>query len=104
MLPCDFGYTSTQLGWFGASPVSFLNRFLQGVGFVAVVLNAPPTRNQKLLAWVDEMVALCEPESVHWFEGSDKEYELLCKQLVESGTFVELDPAKRPGSYWTASD
>jgi phosphoenolpyruvate carboxykinase (GTP) len=50
------------------------------------------------------MVALCEPDSVHWFEGTDEEYELLSKQLVEAGTLVELDPAKRPGSYWAASD
>jgi phosphoenolpyruvate carboxykinase (GTP) len=71
---------------------------------VSVTLNAPPTRNQKLLGWVNEMVALCEPDSVHWFEGSDEEYELLSKQLVEAGTLVELDPAKRPGSYWAASD
>jgi phosphoenolpyruvate carboxykinase (GTP) len=71
---------------------------------VSVTLNAPPTRNQKLLGWVNEMVALCEPDSVHWFEGSDEEYELLSKQLVEAGTLVELEPAKRPGSYWAASD
>src|SRR5947199_869158 len=50
------------------------------------------------------MVGGCEPDSVHWFEGSDEEYELLNKQLVEAGTLVELDPAKRPGSYWAASD
>src|SRR3989440_3134266 len=50
------------------------------------------------------MVALCKPDSVHWFEGTDEEYELLSKQLVEAGTLVELDPAKRPGSYWAASD
>jgi len=71
---------------------------------VSVTLNAPPTRNQRLLGWVNEMVALCEPDSVHWFEGTDEEYELLSKQLVEAGTLVELDPAKRPGSYWAASD
>ncbi len=71
---------------------------------MAVTLNAPPTGNEKLLGWVNEMVALCEPDSVHWFEGTDEEYELLSKQLVEAGTLVELDPAKRPGSYWAASD
>ncbi len=71
---------------------------------MAVTLNAPPTRNEKLLGWVNEMVALCEPDSVHWFEGTDEEYELLSKQLVDAGTLVELDPAKRPGSYWAASD
>ena len=71
---------------------------------MAVTLNAPPTRNQKLLHWVEEMVALCEPDSVHWFNGSEEECQLLCKQLVEAGTLVELDPAKRPGSFWAASD
>ncbi|HKF91734.1 MAG TPA: phosphoenolpyruvate carboxykinase (GTP) [Acidimicrobiia bacterium] len=71
---------------------------------MAVTLNAPPTRNEKLLGWVNEMVALCEPDSVQWFEGSDEEYELLKKQLVDAGTLVELDQAKRPGSYWAASD
>ena len=71
---------------------------------MTVTLNAPPTGNEKLLGWVNEMVTLCEPDSVHWFEGTDEEYELLSKQLVEAGTLVELDPAKRPGSYWAASD
>jgi phosphoenolpyruvate carboxykinase (GTP) len=50
------------------------------------------------------MVDLCDPASVHWVDGSDEEYELLCKQLVETGTFVELDPAKRPGSFWATTD
>ena len=44
------------------------------------------------------------PDDVHWFDGSDAEHELLCKQLVDAGTFTELDPAKRPGSYWAHSD
>ncbi len=63
-----------------------------------------PTRNARLLAWVDEMVELCQPDDVHWFDGSDEEHALLCKQLVDAGTFTELDPAKRPGSYWAHSD
>jgi phosphoenolpyruvate carboxykinase (GTP) len=71
---------------------------------VAATLDAPPTSNAKLLRWVEEVAELCEPESIHWFDGSDAEHELLCKQLVDSGTFVELDSTKRPGSYWAASD
>ena len=63
-----------------------------------------PTQNARLLAWVDEMVELCQPDDVHWFDGSDAEHELLCKQLVDAGTFTELDPAKRPGSFWAHSD
>ena len=71
---------------------------------MAVTLNDPPTRNKKLLRWVEEMATLCEPDAVHWFDGSEEEYELLCKQLVDAGTVEPLDPAKRPHSYWAASD
>ncbi|HEY7107296.1 MAG TPA: phosphoenolpyruvate carboxykinase (GTP) [Acidimicrobiia bacterium] len=63
-----------------------------------------PTENQRLVAWIDDMVDLCEPDDVHWCDGSDAEFEMLCKQLVDAGTLVELDPAKRPGSYWARSD
>jgi phosphoenolpyruvate carboxykinase (GTP) len=69
-----------------------------------VTLVSPPTKNQRLIDWVSEMVALCEPADVHWFDGSDAEHELLCKQLVEAGTFTALDPEKRPGSFWAHSD
>jgi phosphoenolpyruvate carboxykinase (GTP) len=71
---------------------------------VSITLNAPPTNNQRLLRWVEDVTELCEPETVHWCDGSDEEFDLLCKQLVQSGTFVELDPKLRPGSFWAASD
>jgi len=71
---------------------------------VSIALNAPPTSNQRLLRWVEEAAELCQPETVQWCDGSDEEFELLAKGLVEAGTLVELDPARRPGSYWTASD
>src|SRR5687768_12379371 len=63
-----------------------------------------PTTHPRLLAWVREMVELCEPASVHWVDGSVEEFELLCKQLVDAGTLVELNPEKRPGSYWASTD
>jgi phosphoenolpyruvate carboxykinase (GTP) len=71
---------------------------------VSVALNAPPTSNQRLLRWVEDVAELCRPEAVHWCDGSDEEFDLLCKQLVQAGTFVELDADGRPGSYWAASD
>ena len=64
----------------------------------------PPTKHQRLIRWVDEMARLCEPDSVHWFDGSPAERELLFKLLVDAGTIVALDPAKRPGSFWARSD
>jgi phosphoenolpyruvate carboxykinase (GTP) len=70
---------------------------------VSLVVNAP-TRHEGLLRWVDEIAALTEPDSIHWFDGSDEEAELLAKQLVDAGTFIPLDDAERPNSYWAASD
>ncbi|MEI6569924.1 MAG: phosphoenolpyruvate carboxykinase (GTP) [Actinomycetes bacterium] len=68
------------------------------------IATTAPTKNARLLAWVEEMAALCEPASIHWFEGTDAEAEILAKQLVDAGTFVPLDDAKRPNSYWAATD
>jgi phosphoenolpyruvate carboxykinase (GTP) len=62
------------------------------------------TGNRKLLRWVDEITELCEPDTVYWCDGSDEEHARLCAQLLDAGTFVQLDPAKRPNSYWAASD
>jgi phosphoenolpyruvate carboxykinase (GTP) len=63
-----------------------------------------PTEHQGLLTWLAAMVELCEPDDVHWLDGSAAERELLCKQLVETGTFTELDPERRPSSYWVTTD
>ncbi|MEX2099825.1 MAG: phosphoenolpyruvate carboxykinase (GTP) [Acidimicrobiia bacterium] len=63
-----------------------------------------PTTNPRLLAWVDDIAARCEPADVYWFDGSEQERELLTKQLLEAGTFTALDPDKRPNSYWARSD
>jgi phosphoenolpyruvate carboxykinase (GTP) len=70
---------------------------------VSLTLNAP-TKNARLLAWVEEIAALTEPDAIHWFDGSQEEFDLLSTQLVEAGTFVELDPVKRPGSFWATTD
>ena len=70
---------------------------------MSMVMNAP-TKHKRLLAWVEEIAALTEPDAIHWFDGSDEEHALLCKQLVDAGTFTELDPVKRPGSYWAHTD
>ena len=68
-------------------------------------LNVPDyVKNAKLIAWVGEMVALCKPDSVVWCDGSQAEYDRLCQQLVDAGTFKKLNPAKRPGSFLAWSD
>ena len=68
-------------------------------------LNTPSyVKNANLIAWVADMAALCTPESIYWCDGSDAEYQRLCQQLVDAGTFKKLNPAKRPNSFLAMSD
>ena len=68
-------------------------------------LNAPShVKNARLIAWVADMVALCKPDSVYWCDGSDEEYQRLCQQLIDAGTFKRLNPVKRPNSFLACSD
>ena len=61
------------------------------------------TKNKKLQNWVEEAAALCQPDSIYWCNGSQEENDRLCEELVQKGTFVRLDPEKRPGSYLARS-
>jgi phosphoenolpyruvate carboxykinase (GTP) len=61
------------------------------------------TKNAKLLAWVDEWVALCKPDKVHWADGSQAEYDALCEEMVQGGTFTRLNPEKHPNSFLARS-
>src|SRR6202161_4560144 len=63
-----------------------------------------PTKNRKLLAWVEEVAALTTPDRIEWCDGSADEYDRLCQELVDAGTFTALSDAKRPNSYWAHSD
>jgi phosphoenolpyruvate carboxykinase (GTP) len=68
-------------------------------------LNVPPyVTNSRLIEWVAEVVALTEPSAVHWCDGSAAEYERLCTQLVEAGTFRRLNPELRPNCFLARSD
>jgi len=62
------------------------------------------TKNKALLAWVNEITALCTPDRVQWCDGSQAEYDRLCGEMVKAGTFVKLNGQKRPNSYLCRSN
>ena len=66
----------------------------------------PPAhvKNAKLIAWIADIAALTQPADIYWCDGSDAEYQRLCQQLVDAGTFKKLNPAKRPNSFLALSD
>src|SRR5215217_5170287 len=64
----------------------------------------PPTTHQGILAFVDEVAALTTPDRIHWCTGSDEEWTKLTDALVASGTFIRLDPAKKPNSFYARTD
>ncbi|MBA3594198.1 MAG: phosphoenolpyruvate carboxykinase (GTP) [Polaromonas sp.] len=68
-------------------------------------LNTPSyVKHARLIAWVADMAALCKPDTIYWCDGSDAEYQRLCQQLVDAGTFKKLNEAKRPNSFLANSD
>jgi len=69
----------------------------------AIPSNTPPTTNRHLIRWVEKTAELCQPDRIHWLDGSDEENTQLCNELVEAGTFTRLDPKLWPGCFYTRS-
>lgn len=67
-------------------------------------LDTAPTNHQGLLSWVEEVAELTQPDRVVFTDGSEEEFQRLCDQLVEAGTFIRLNPEKHKNSYLALSD
>ncbi len=63
-----------------------------------------PTSHPQLLAWVAQVAALTTPDHVVWCDGSDEQWQELTAALVDAGTLVRLDAAKKPNSFWARTD
>ncbi|OWY25010.1 phosphoenolpyruvate carboxykinase (GTP) [Sphingobacteriales bacterium UPWRP_1] len=62
------------------------------------------TQSMELEQWVESLAEYFEPQSVHWCTGTEEEYQAMCNKLVEKGTFIPLNPHKRPNSFACFSD
>jgi len=62
-----------------------------------------PTKNKRLLAWVQEVAELTTPDRIEWCDGSDAEWDRLTQELVASGTLTPLNFEKRPNSFLARS-
>ncbi|MEO6792432.1 MAG: phosphoenolpyruvate carboxykinase (GTP) [Mycobacterium sp.] len=67
-------------------------------------LDTAPTKHLGLLAWVQEIAELAQPDRVEWSDGSEEEWTRLMTQLVDAGAAVKLDEKKKPNSYLVLSD
>jgi phosphoenolpyruvate carboxykinase (GTP) len=73
---------------------------------MTIDIEAPPSENRhpRLAQWVDEVARMCKPDRVHWCDGSDDEYRLMQRLMIQSGTAIPLNQEKRPNSILVRSD
>ncbi|MBA2700030.1 MAG: phosphoenolpyruvate carboxykinase (GTP) [Nocardioidaceae bacterium] len=62
------------------------------------------TSHARLAGWVAEVAELTQPERIYWCDGSEAEWGALTDGLVDVGTYVRLNPEKKPNSFWGVSD
>ena len=62
------------------------------------------TRNPAVIAWINSQVQLCQPDQVHWCDGSEAERDNLTNQAVAQGILVRLNQEKLPGCYYHRSN
>ncbi len=68
------------------------------------IVSGYKVENRALLAWVEKMAGMCQPDRIYWCDGSKEETDRLCTQMVAEGKLLRLNPDKRPNSYLAWSD
>ncbi len=64
---------------------------------------AVPTTNKHLIRWIEKMAELTQPDAIHWVDGSEREYDLLCQKLVDGETLTRLNEQTWPGCFLARS-
>jgi phosphoenolpyruvate carboxykinase (GTP) len=64
----------------------------------------PLSSNRHLVQWIKKMADLCQPDSIHWVDGSQEEYDALCAEMIQAGTFIKLNEKLWPGCFYARSD
>jgi phosphoenolpyruvate carboxykinase (GTP) len=63
----------------------------------------PLSQNRHLLKWIEKMAELTKPAAIHWVDGTQGEYDRICKQMVAAGTFLKLNQDLWPGCFYARS-
>ena len=58
-----------------------------------------PALNPHVRKWIDKCVELCEPDQIHWCDGSGEERQTLLERGVQDGVLIRLNQEKLPGCY-----
>ncbi|MEL0627765.1 phosphoenolpyruvate carboxykinase (GTP) [Salinibacterium amurskyense] len=66
--------------------------------------SAPDGTNQSVIAWVEEIATLTQPDEVVWCNGSPEEADELAELMIEAGTLTRLNDQYRPHSFLARSD
>ncbi len=83
----------------------YLDSSVQFVSIMKTRTSSKPLcSNPNLLKWVEKIAELTKPATIHWVDGSQKENDALCAQMVEAGTFTKLNEKLWPGCYYARSD
>src|SRR5207249_3905483 len=57
------------------------------------------TEHKGLAGWVEEVRNLCQPERIHWCDGTEDEFKALCDLMSSNGTRTQVNEMKRPNSF-----
>ena len=65
---------------------------------------APDFAARSVVAWVEQIADLAQPDAIVWCDGSVRERDELTHLMVERGSLIQLNPEFRPYSFLARSD